>query len=136
MHLRTGQRWGRLLAGAMLSLLASILFAPSTARASCGDYVHIGSKASRDAMPAPAHGEPMPAGHDEKPCSGPLCSNDTSHLPMSPVTRISIQVQDLGCLPCDLLPADGWIISSLFDAPDPLPECPGTSIFHPPRPLS
>src|SRR5437868_5370420 len=70
--------WSRLTAGVALTLVAGVLLAPSTARASCGDYVLMaGSHAlpRTEPMqypidtPRPAH--PAPA--DKKlPCSGPL----------------------------------------------------------------
>jgi hypothetical protein len=78
--------------GAALALLAGALFAPATARASCGDYVMFGSQghgasASQRAMPlyadpSRAHG-PSPL---RAPCSGPACSQQSMPFAPPPAT--------------------------------------------------
>jgi hypothetical protein len=65
-----------------LALGVSAGAAPSAARASCGDYVHVGETPSENARPAPPRPEPKPI----PPCSGPNCSRGETPPPVVPVT--------------------------------------------------
>jgi hypothetical protein len=135
---QTGRRWGRLLAGVVLSLLVIVLAAPAVARASCGDYVVLGSRSTH----APGHsematgtqqGESLPAVPVPKPCSGPGCNRGTPlPLPASP-TISSVQAEDWLCLPDRLLPTDPQLVAFLMDPPAPSSEGRNLSIYHPPR---
>jgi hypothetical protein len=85
------RRAWRGVAAAACVLLASFVFAPSRAEASCGDYVMVGGQHGHDAPSARAgmaHHD-MPDSHDPaKPrCHGPSCSNG-SFPPAAPAPRV------------------------------------------------
>jgi hypothetical protein len=130
MNLHTEWRWGRLLAGAVLPLLVIVLAAPSAVRASCGDYVVIGSKSSGGASRAGDH-LGMPSGGAPRPCSGPLCNRGTP-VPV-PATITPAQPEHWICLPRDVLPDDPRRVALLRDEPRASPESHDLSIYHPPR---
>src|SRR5262245_1565228 len=82
------RRWAGCVAGWALPIVACVLLAPETARASCGDYVVINGRPSNvmahhGAMPAEP-GASAPARGPAKPCSGPTCSA-RPHEPLAPV---------------------------------------------------
>ena len=132
--MRALTRWRRLhlQAGVTLVLLAGWLAAPASARASCGDYVHIGQtgahKAERPdgAMPA------APAKH-KLPCTGPHCSRaPVSDPPLSTSQgppRIEQWANASGLLPGDS-PAPA---PALWDSGARPPVTMPSPIFHPPR---
>jgi hypothetical protein len=132
--------WSRLTAGVALTLLAGVPLAPSTARASCGDYVLMaGSHAPPRAepmqhpidTPRPAH--PAPA--DKKlPCSGPLCSQRPFVPLPAPAAPVSLTGHpEWACaLALPPLPRPGSL--SYLPGDDPVRSVHrGASIFHPPR---
>jgi hypothetical protein len=132
-----GWRWGRRLAGVALPLLVIVLATPATARASCGDYVVLGSgpghSAGRPTMATQRH-ESMPSIPVPTPCSGPGCNRGTP-LPLpAPATISSLQGEDWVCLPDRLLPTDAPIVTRLQEQPAPATEGHLRSIYHPPRP--
>jgi hypothetical protein len=55
---------------------AALPFLTSSAKAECGDYVHVQTDAAKKS-PAPV---------DNKPCQGPNCSKSPVHAPLVPVT--------------------------------------------------
>jgi hypothetical protein len=80
---------------AMLALLGSALLAPSTAHASCGDYVMIGShhNAHHSGPAASDHTESAGTPAEQTPrCRGPHCSNN-SLPPAAPAPRIEMTVE-------------------------------------------
>jgi hypothetical protein len=128
MELQTGWRWVRLLAGVVLPLLAGILAAPATARASCGDYVLLGNHPA--ALPeAPPGSQTQP-----RPCSGPLCSRPTP-LPSAPVATTPTPVEDRCCPLPPLLLDDSQAGERLLEFFCPKPRHPSVAVYHPPRPL-
>jgi hypothetical protein len=139
MSLHAGWRWGRLLAGAGLPLPAAVLAAPPAARASCGDYVLIGSRvvhlAGQPQIPgATDRPDSLPADPDPEPCSGPMC-NGRVPLPVTiPVTVPPSQTEDGLCLSAHVLPGDARLAGFLGDEPTACPEGPGLSVYRPPRP--
>jgi hypothetical protein len=131
---QTGRRWGRLLAGVVLPLLVIVLAAPAAARASCGDYVVLGSRSAHSEMATGTQpGESLPAVPVPKPCSGPGCNRGTP-LPLpAPSTISSVQAEDWLCLPDRLRPTDPQLVTFLMDPPAPSSEGRNLSIYHPPR---
>ncbi|MGE5193307.1 MAG: hypothetical protein ACM3U2_12500 [Deltaproteobacteria bacterium] len=104
---------GRGVWGATLVLLASALLSPSSADASCGDYVMIGRRhvGGHAAQAIGGHETPTPASPG---CHGPMCSNN-SIPPAAPAPKIEVAVERwavpgspaLDVLPIrDVLPAD------------------------------
>src|SRR5690242_2901850 len=97
----------RFLAAALPALLACVLVAPSSARASCGDYVSVNNRSST----AP-HGEHAPApqpsakpehvipcsqhapGDPAPPCQGPGCSGNPLPAPAPVSTAMTGGSQD------------------------------------------
>jgi hypothetical protein len=105
-----------LLGAALLLLLAA-----GSARAECGDYLHIGSKKSAPAEPAP------------KPCDGPHCSqHQFPPVPPAPVPPSTFSDESC-CVASPVAnppaPRSGWIEPLDVRAADSAP----TDIFDPPR---
>src|SRR5262249_6353611 len=112
--------------------------APSSARASCGDYVIVNGRGPNvtvhhGAMPAAEPGRSAPVHGPTKPCSGPTCSA-RQHVPIAPAPSSPPP------------PAQAWgPIGEPLDFPLPSPTArvagdrllpPGIivrTIFHPPR---
>jgi hypothetical protein len=82
--------------GGLLVLLAHFVCVPSLARASCGEYVILGTHdadhaqsfltgVGRTHLPrSTSGGAHNQTGHG-KPCSGPMCSRGSSPLPLTPL---------------------------------------------------
>jgi hypothetical protein len=124
-------------AGALLALLALLLLAPSAARASCGDYVTMGSStAAHSASPSlPSDnrlGVPaVPRRHG--PCHGPFCSGNPLPAPLAPVPPAPVHGDQWAHL-CGLLlvaPADTANPVSMDDSRTPVRH--GLLVYHPPR---
>jgi hypothetical protein len=126
-----------MLAGAGVPLLAAVLATPPAARASCGDYVLIGSKVYRAVghaqMPAGTdHHDSIPADPDPEPCSGPMC-NGGAQLPAPlPVTMPPSQTEDGICLPVEPLPDDLRLVAFPAHEPAACPQGPRPSVYRPP----
>ena len=111
-------------------LLALLVFAPSRADASCGDYVMVGGAQGHHAT----HSPDRHSAHDPlRPmCQGPHCSN-SSFPPAAPAPRIDLAVEQWALVGrCDLcLKAD---VGALLveDAAVSRPGF-GLSILRPPR---
>ena len=126
------------IAAAVFVLLASIVFAPSKAEASCGDYVMIGGSHGHTAHSGAAHsgtvGHDMPGSHDpaQPRCHGPSCSNG-SFPPAAPAPRLVVTVEQWaipdGSADCQT-PQSSFLLADLREIP-----CDGfgTSILRPPR---
>jgi hypothetical protein len=104
-----------------LPLLLLLMLAGS-ARASCGDYLHVGGAKDEPSKPAPA-----------KPCDGPHCTrHQTPPAAPTPVSPTSV-TDDLGCVVNHtgdaIEPRAGWL--DLIDAH--VGRAFATSVFHPPR---
>ena len=65
-------------------------FSPSTARAECGDYVHIPTLAGEPAL------QPKPDRH--RPCHGPNCKKLPDRAPLLPISAPTVSVQEFACL--------------------------------------
>ena len=120
-------------AAAVLVLLASIVYAPSQAEASCGDYVMIGGKH----VPAGHSGSmqhDMPGDHDSgKPrCHGPSCSNG-SFPPAAPAPRIEVTVEQWAIPDGSALCQSPQNSSLLADTREIPCDGFGSSILRPPR---
>jgi hypothetical protein len=115
----------RALAAAAL-VVAGFAFAPGSAAASCGDYVHVQTT-------SPAHND-APV-QPQPPCHGPGCSKAptappvplTAPVPSSSETDQSSVVLESGS---DDRPGSGWAATR---AADTYPIRLTSSIFHPPR---
>jgi hypothetical protein len=138
MSLHAGWRWGRLLAGAGLPLLAAVLAAPSAARATCGDYVVLGSKSFLTGHVAMAAGGErngsLPSNPGPRPCSGPMCNGGMPLPAPAPVSMPPSQTEEGICLSGSFLPADPRLTGVLGEKPRACSEGHGLSVYHPPRP--
>jgi hypothetical protein len=120
--------------GVLLALLAVALFAPSAARASCGDYVLVGGHSAA----SPEHGAQVPdapalpaGGH--VPCSGPLCSRHVPPLPLLPLVPAPERGDQWGCVdPASLVPEDEALDRVADDALG-RPVRHALAVYHPPR---
>lgn len=118
-------------AAAALVLLASIVFAPTKAEASCGDYVTIGGEHGHHSS---GMTHDMPGSHDPaKPrCHGPACSNG-SFPPASPAPRVEVTIEQWaipdGSTFCQS-PQTSSLLADMHEIP-----CDGfgSSILRPPR---
>jgi hypothetical protein len=111
----------------VLALVGSVGAAPSAARASCGDYVHVGETPSENAKPEQARPKPEPA---PQPCTGPRCSR--GDVPMTaPVSAPT--AHEWACpMPPALLDPDGESAVCLAWQDRPVSGLP-LSVYHPPR---
>ena len=127
-----------------LALLALAGLAPSTARASCGHYVQIGSslqdktsqadKAARtDKLAGAEHPMPVPSSPGKKPCSGPGCSQGGQPLLPVPTTTPTIEEERWGTNPLGIQPTEHPTGILPFFSGATRPVRPALSIFHPPR---
>jgi hypothetical protein len=118
-------------AAAFIVLLASVVFAPSKAEASCGDYVMIGGQHVHKGHSGTHE---MPGSHDPtKPrCHGPSCSNG-SFPPAAPAPRIVVTVEQWA-IPDGTASSQSPQSSSLLADTRDLPcDGFGSSILRPPR---
>lgn len=140
MKVVTGGRLARHLAGVVLPLAASLLLAPVEVRASCGDYVVMGSKAG-----SAIHSVPLPhwpvtpqtipsvPKEDPKPCAGPMCSRVPLSFPSIPATVATERGLETALVPSPPPPPDFQSITRQID------DAPGRSsrrlvdVYHPPR---
>jgi hypothetical protein len=115
----------RLALGAALALL----LAPSIGRASCGDYLTHGDKAT--AMPQ--HDSPPVA---PKPCNGPNCRQSPPAIPIAPATPVVIGAEDWACGAFDHAVAVDSSSRHDLDGAAGMPVRRTSDIFHPPRQIS
>jgi len=125
----------RLWAGAIVALLAGGWFAPSTARAGCGDYVAIPGETRNHSMPdsnepstnVPRHRPPQPF----SPCTSAAC------LPPGDMAlagaSLSGEIDQWAC--GNSVPAILTVELHCLPLPENLHQLQGadTGIFHPPR---
>jgi hypothetical protein len=123
--------------GVLLTLLTLSVCAP-TARASCGDYVHIGSKthnaADRESNPAtPNTAEPAVPPDTPRPCHGPACEQRLP-APLAPApVPPRPSVDRWACLITALTLTPHLSSPCLPPAVPGNPAKPVDDIFHPPR---
>ena len=124
----------QLFGGALLAILASF-FAPATARAECGDYVHFGTPAAKSVPPtAPAVNDttaekPVP---EKRPCTGPSCSERRLPPPV-PIVSVNPTVEHWGFpIPTPPLPTRD-ARSSFVETCRVEPSHFAPSVYHPPR---
>ncbi len=126
--------------GALLTLLAWFVVAPTTARADCSHYA--ASKFERrgeadrfeliDLAASTTPDPSVPA--TPKPCSGPSCSGQQPG-PTAPTVGPVRVLDNWACLaPCPEVPRPGSAPLPLGDR-RPGPRDSGLAIFHPPRPV-
>jgi hypothetical protein len=124
-----------MLAGVVCALLCAWWFAPSTARASCGDYVTYRGQSStaHGTMPMPEHHPAMPARPGAPcACTGPRCSQ-APFTPVLPERLTLVRVHDLAA-PMHASDGVGPEQAAHITADDAArPIRRSTSIFHPPR---
>jgi len=136
MRLSRRTHWIRWPAGATLALLAAILNAPSSAHASCGDYLMAGAHPAMSVATgtAPDSIPVIPAPH--APCSGPTCSGRAPLLPVTPPAPAPVSGEQWGCaVSLPALQGPGFT-SCVLETDTVLPtRCPN-SIYHPPRVLT
>ncbi len=112
-----------------LALVAGYLLAPAPARASCGDYVHVGSD-----RPRPNHTEsPAPPPPQPTPCHGPSCSGAPASAPPATVPVAPPRPQEWAALVCLTPPPEPAFGATLAECPRGLAVRPDNSVFHPPR---
>ena len=137
-------RW---FAAVLLAVAAHWAIAPRAAEAKCGDYVHVGGRASNDtelgnhapdyglaidALPATTDSTPVNPGRD-RPCSGPSCSsNDQPPLEPAPNTS-DLSQRDWGVLEfgAGLVTEGASWVRSLEEVG--MPFTASSSLFRPPR---
>lgn len=124
---------------ALLGVLA--LYAPSPARAGCGDYVVLGSgsqahevQTTHPMKPAPGNELPTLPAAPPKPCNGPTCSGHVPNLPILPVAPVTAPAQDWA-FAVAALQDDHSSSGSRTLEPGPMgsPIHHPRSIYHPPR---
>ncbi len=131
------RRWVRCVAAWAWPLVACVLLAPASARASCGDYVIVngrqpnlaGHHGAMAAEPGRSEHGPGPA----QPCSGPTCSA-RPQAPLSPIPSYPPpSSQEWGTIsePLVLLPPTPT--ARLAGDPLLLTSIGKRAIFHPPR---
>jgi len=122
----------------MALLLVATLALPQAARASCGDYLIINSKASSSSGPMssndiPAHSKPHnPLGPDV-PCSGPNCSRRSLPPAPAPAPTPERNGEEWGYMPVSLQKANPFSVGSICTVSSPAPIYRGLVIYHPPR---
>jgi hypothetical protein len=133
-------RWDRQGAGVLPALLAALLFAPSAARASCGDYVIGGTgdaaqvaspSLSSEARPGAPRAPAVPVQHG--PCHGPFCSSNPLPAPLAPVPPAPVHGDQWACAPALLA-----VPTPEAAGPAPREESlravrHSAAIYHPPR---
>ena len=127
------------LVGAALTLLAGALLA-AEARATCGDYVMLGTNTAHrgnTAKDSPSPNLPVRIPHDshneQKPCSGPFCSRAPSSLPLSPAPVAPVRAEQWGWLVNAPIAASTDPSFLAFNDGLDRPVCHVLSIYHPPR---
>jgi hypothetical protein len=124
-------RWHSLL-GAVLPLLAALAF-PGAVKATCGDYVMVGTSHAEHRVPlSPAR----PISDPAKPCDGPLCQ-ERQDVPLAPPpSQATVFASDLYCFlsqdDAPTLNRPGWACLSDLQ----LPVQRANDIFHPPRQIA
>jgi hypothetical protein len=133
MNPQTSWRWLRQWTGVGLPLLAFLLAAPTSARASCGDYLDLGNAHATAHAPAADSGTtPTPADPQPRPCSGPLCSRSLP-LPLSPAGTPPAPVDDWSCPPLPLFLDAPQAVARLLDPTCPDLSSSSSAVYHPPR---
>jgi hypothetical protein len=123
-------------AGVLLAFLAVSMLAPSAARASCGDYVMMGTGADHASPPSLGpethHGTPAaPVKHG--PCHGPFCSGQPLPAPLAPIAPPPVHGEQWAHLYV-LVPAAAPSDAGLL--PQDASRClvrHGPAVYHPPR---
>jgi hypothetical protein len=124
------KRLTRLLLRVALALAVGCLFAPAQARASCGDYVSVGSDS----------GHPTPDNADTSqspkrvppPCHGPSCSGMPSSLPMAAPPAPALE-KEIAAVACPTPLREPQPLDLTTECPDRDAVRRGCSVFHPPR---
>lgn len=123
-------------------ILAAVLLAPATARASCGDYVRMGqhpAHATSAAAPFPPRDSAnvavpvVPTQKPVPPCSGPSCSRRTPIAPTAPVPPAPVEGKHWGCVDSADLTAGNRPARFTAAESSARPVHRAESVFHPPR---
>jgi hypothetical protein len=118
------------LGAGVFAALLTLLLAPSSAPAACGDYIVLTGDGS--AAPAP-HPDTPPGG--KAPCSGPSCSRGPATPPLSlPVPPPSERRDPGAVLPSVPGPDTAGHVSAPPEGPAGRPLRHGATVYHPPRP--
>jgi hypothetical protein len=93
-------RLGKYGLSALAAVASALMLAPNAARASCGDYLLRGEKATPRGMQDDPQSMPMPThpNPDRQPCDGPHCSRGHDNLPAVPVAPPSPVGEQWACL--------------------------------------
>jgi hypothetical protein len=133
------------IARAVLTVVVSVVVAPSSAEASCSHYVQSLSSLPKyelslaefenaDFLSATTSAS-TPVDHERRrPCSGALCSGQ----PASPLSPTHIDLPRAGQWAIIAAPVQADVAKLVFSPRDEnviLPSHHSTSIYHPPRPL-
>lgn len=120
------------------SVAVAMLADPPSARATCGDYVKVGThtpmSSSHSSMPSTSdfrqHDTPKPI---QRPCSGPSCSEN--HKPITPPSSPPVSVEVERWIHFSLLSFSAAGSSGLLplDLIDSRPSHDQRSVYHPPR---
>jgi hypothetical protein len=119
----------------LTAFLGGGLFAPSAARAACGDYVgHDASKTTMsDQARMPTTTPHLPPVDRPPPCHGPGCSRGSLPVPATPVAPPRVQGEESAYLSSLLLVANSEFAAYLGDEDLAQPLRRGSLIYHPPR---
>jgi len=125
------RRLHRWLLRVALALAAGCLFAPAQARASCGDYVTVGSESDHS---KPNHTEtPQTPKRQQPPCHGPSCSGNPSSLPLASAPAAPARERDWAAIAFPTLLLEPRPLDVLAEFSDHHAVRRGGSVFHPPR---
>jgi hypothetical protein len=117
---------------ACAALLASLLLAPSVARAECGDYVVMGGTAAR--ISSAPHQPPMTPGDHRLPCSGPNCSRHIPPAAPAPVAPSTPSSEHWGCaVQLESVPVPAAQHCAVPDNNGLKPVTFTVPVYHPPR---
>jgi hypothetical protein len=117
-----------------LALAVGCLFAPAQARASCGDYVTVGSNSGHHDSPKPSDPESSQnPKRQQTPCHGPSCSGAPSSLPLASAPTAPTREREWASLVFPTLLLEHRPLDVLVEFTDNYAVRRGSSVFHPPR---
>jgi hypothetical protein len=152
-RLLPSRRWNRVLAGAGIALLGSVLFAPATARAGCSHLVTsrtdrvqfshflqaVSLEQARDPLkrfqPTSRQQSPLPPVHlpqSPRPCRGAWCA-DRPSIPAAPAGEVSVRIDSWAWCPAMHCLDPATESGQLEAAADRRPLRRAAHTFRPPR---
>jgi hypothetical protein len=128
------RRLNRQLLRVALALSVGCLLAPAQARASCGDYVTVGSESSHPDAPKPTdpHSS-QDSKRQQRPCHGPSCSGLPSPFPLASAPATPARDKEWAAAAFPTLVLEPGSLDALAEYSDRHAVRRGSSVFHPPR---